>query len=148
MKKSRLLLSIGLLAFAGATTTLTSCGDDEICPVGYEGSDCKDLSRAKFVGNWKGKEDCTVATSLDEYTVAITASGSSDIQVVVSNIYNELFTGTGTMTSENKFTLSGSESGTTYNGTGTLNANGELVLDYSISNGSVSNSCVFTGAKL
>lgn len=148
MKKSRLLLSIGLLAFAGASTTLTSCGDEEVCPVGYEGKDCKDLSRAKFIGSWKGKEDCTVSTSLDEYTVAITASGSSEIQVVLGNIYNESFTGTGTMTAENKFTFSGSESGTTFNGTGTLNAAGDVVLDYSISNGSVSNSCVFTGSKL
>lgn len=54
MKKSRLLLSIGLLAFAGATTTLTSCGEDSICPVGLEGSDCKDEVRLNYYNTYRG----------------------------------------------------------------------------------------------
>jgi len=149
MKKSRLLLSIGLLAFAGLSTTLTSCGDDdEVCPVGYEGKDCKDLSRDKFLGKWGGSETCTVGT--DNYTVNITASGSSEIKIVLSNIYNEGFEATGTMSSTDKFDFSGSStSGTTvtYSGTGRLNAEGELVLKYDISGAAV-NSCEFTGEKL
>lgn len=61
MKKTRLMLTMGMLAFAGLTTTLVSCSSDgnEPCPVGYEGADCKTLSRDKFLGNWNGEDICT-----------------------------------------------------------------------------------------
>lgn len=151
MKKTKLMLSIGMLAFAGIATTLTSCGnDDEPCPVGYEGTDCETLSRAKFIGDWNGSEECDLGS--DDYTVKISASGASEIKVIVDNVYNEDFQATGTMTSGNKFEFNGSETTggitTNYSGTGTLNTEGELVLDYDISMGTTSNSCVFTGSKL
>lgn len=144
MKKIRIIASAALLTLtAFGATTLTSCTQD--CEIGYEGSNCKTLSRTKFVGTWNGSETCTVGT--DNYQLSITAAGD-DIKLNYSNLYNDGYSGQGTMTGTNTFTFTGtSGSSTTWSGTGTLADNGTLTLNYSISNGGVSNTCTYTGTK-
>ncbi len=154
MKKTRLILAASMLAIgAFTTTTMTSCSkDDQICNAGYEGKDCKTLSRAKFVGQWKGSEACTIGT--DDYTITISASSNSEITVVYTNVYNDNYTAIGTMTGPDGFTFSGTAAGTT----GTVNFSGNVSLNestgiltsvYTVKDGvNPDNTCTFTGTKL
>ncbi|MFT4062265.1 MAG: hypothetical protein QM642_07915 [Edaphocola sp.] len=153
MKKARLILSASMLAAAGFTAaTFTSCTKEETCNVGYEGDDCKTLSRDKFIGQWKGTEECTLGT--DDYSITITASSTSEVGVVLNNIYNQSFVGTGTMTGTNGFSFSGQGTGSgggtvTFSGTATLNSTtGQLSVVYEITSTAATNSCEFTGTKL
>lgn len=153
-------LSVLLTVGAFGAVTYTACNKDECkdvvcqnggtcsggnctCPTGYEGNSCEILSREKVLGVYLGSEICTVGT--DNYSVTI-ATNSNNIMVTLTNIYNQGFSATGTMTSTNSFTFSGASGSTTYSGTGTVNGN-QLTLSYSISSPAASNSCTFTGTK-
>ncbi|KAA5532465.1 hypothetical protein F0919_16895 [Taibaiella lutea] len=154
MKKTRLFLTASLLAIGSlSAVTMTSCSkDDTTCAVGYEGKDCKTLSRDKFIGQWQGHEDCTIGT--DDYSITLTASGTSEVKLIYTNVYNQAFTATGEMTGTNGFTFSGTAAGTS----GTVNFSGNVSLDqstgkltstYMIKDGvNPDNSCTFTGTKL
>lgn len=153
MKKARLILSASLLTLgAFSTVTFTSCSKDETCNVGYEGDDCKTLSRAKFIGQWHGTEVCTQGD--DEYNIVISAGSSSDVSIVYNNVYNQQFTATGTMTGTHGFSFSGNGIGTgggnvTFSGTASLDqSTGKLTVTYTVQSGIGSNSCTFTGTKL
>lgn len=152
MKKVRLILSASMLTIAGFTamTTMTSCGDDEkVCNTGYEGSDCKTLSRDKFIGQWSGTEDCTIGD--DSYTITLSASSTNEISLVYTNVYNDNYTATGTMTGTNGFTFSGTAAGgVTFSGNATLTpGTGILEVKYKVMTGAVeTNACTFTGTKL
>lgn len=151
MKKARLILTASLLTIgAFSAVTFTSCSkDDEVCPTGYEGSDCKTLSRTKFIGSWKGSEQCS--TGDDNYTIVISAGSGSELSIIYNNVYNQQFTATGNITGTNGFTFEGTGAGgVTFSGTGTLNTGtGQLAVTYTIYTGSIlTNSCTFTGTKL
>jgi hypothetical protein len=150
------LLTIG----AFGAVMYTSCNKDEckdvvcqnagtcsggtcICPTGYEGSRCEILSRDKMAGTYIGSEICDIGT--DNYSVTI-ATNSNAVMVTITNIYNQNFTATGTLTSATSFSFSGSSGATTFSGTGTVVGN-QLTLDYDISSPAANNSCVFTGNK-
>lgn len=142
MKKIRIIASAALLTLtAFGATTLTSCTQE--CEIGYEGSNCKTLSRDKFVGTWNGNETCTIGT--DNYQLSITAAGD-DIKLNYSNLYNQGFSGQGTMTGKNTFSFTGNSGGTTWSGTGVLADNGQLTVTYTITAGTT-NSCTFVGTK-
>lgn len=143
MKKVRVIASAAFLTLtAFGATTLVSCNKD--CEIGYEGSNCKTLSRDKFVGTWNGNETCTIGT--DQYQLSITAAGE-DIKLNYSNLYNQGFSGQGTMTGNNTFTFTGASGATDWTGTGTLADNGTITLNYQISNGVTANTCTFTGNR-
>lgn len=148
MKKSRLILAASLLSFGAFSTVLTSCSDDEPCNLGYEGSDCKTLSRDKFIGAWKGTETCTIGE--DEYTITITAGSTGDLNVVMTNVYNDNYTATGTITGSNSFRFDGSAAGNvSFDGTAIYEAGtSTLRLNYTVEDGVLSNSCNFSGQKL
>lgn len=134
------LLTIG----AFGAVTLTSCSkDDDSCATGYEGTDCKTLSRDKFIGTYVGSETCTVGS--DNYTMTI-AANSDEIKLTLTNLYNDNYTAIGTMTGTNTFSFSGSQSGTTFTGTGSLSGN-QLTVSYTLSDGTISNTCTFIGSK-
>ncbi len=146
MKKARLILTASMLTIFGFTAvTMTSCNKDETCAIGYEGKDCKELTRDKFLGTFSGNETCTIGS--DEYTVTITEH-SNDIQVNMSNIYNDNYTAIGKVTGTNEISFSGNGNGgvTTFSGTGTIVGN-TLTLDYSIGDGVTENDCKFIGTK-
>jgi hypothetical protein len=153
MKKARLILTASLLTIGTfSAITFSSCSkDDKVCNVGYEGTDCKTLSRTKFVGTWQGSESCTVGT--DNYTIQLSAGSGSEITLIYTNVYNQNFTASGTMTGTNGFSFSGNGIGTgggsvTFSGTGALDSStGVLTVNYTIT-GTTSNTCTFTGTKL
>jgi hypothetical protein len=150
------LLSLG----AFSAITYTACNKDECkdvvcqnggtcvsgtcsCPTGYEGNNCETKSRDKFIGTYIGQENCTIGN--DNYTITVTTS-SENIKLIVTNLYNQGFTATGTMTASNTFSLSGSQGSTSYTGTGSL-ANNQLTIQYSITSPAATNSCTFVGTK-
>lgn len=113
------------------------------CTTGYEGTNCETLSRAKFIGTYVGTEICTAGT--DNYSITL-AANSDDLKLTYTNVYNAGYTATATMAATDSFTFSGAQGGATFSGSGRLSGN-SLTVHYSITNGTISNSCVFTGAK-
>lgn len=141
----KLALSAFLTVSALGTITMTSCNkDDETCPAGYEGTDCKTLINAKFVGAYEGNETCTIGN--DSYTLTLTSVSSDNMKLTISNLYNDATTLNCTITKSDEFSISGVANGTTYTGTGTLSSN-VLTIKYTGSDGVISNSCTFTGTK-
>lgn len=128
----------GILAVSSCTKT---------CDEGYEGSDCKTEVRAKFLGNYHGTEQCTAGN--DEYNVVIAASSTDVVKVTISNVYNQGFTATASV-SGSSLTIESQTvvSGVVVSGTGSVSGDGKnLTLTYSIGDGTTNNSCTFTGEK-
>jgi len=148
MKKARLILTATVLAFT--SMTFVSCGDDDkdnTCNTGYEGKDCKTLSRDKFVGVWKLDETCTQGT--DNYTLTITAGSNGDLSLIMTNVYNQNFTATATITASNSIKFDGTSAGNvSFNGNGTYELDGTISISYSVNDGTNSNTCNATGTKL
>lgn len=73
------LLTIG----AFGVVTFTSCKkDDEGCATGYEGTDCKTLMTAKFVGTWTASDTELPSSPQPTYTAAISTSANiTDIKI-------------------------------------------------------------------
>ncbi len=151
MKKAKLMLSIGMLAFAGMTTTLVSCGGDTACPVGYEGSDCKTLSRDKFIGTWTGKDVCTSGPYT--YDMVITASSASAVNALISNPggFGSAISISGEITDGSTLTFTNQDvgSGRTLNGKMTINgSNSSVTFDYTVTDGlGGTDDCVGTFTK-
>lgn len=113
------------------------------CSRGYEGVNCETKSRDKFVGTYLGTEACSVGT--DNYTIALTAHTDA-VKLTMSNLYNDGYSATCDMVAIDSFTFAGASGVLTYSGTGRLVSN-TITIRYTITNGTVSNSCVFTGNK-
>lgn len=151
MKKAKLMLSIGMLAFAGMTTTLVSCGGDTACPVGYEGSDCKTLSRDKFVATWSGSDVCTSGS----YTIdmVVSSSSSSEVKALLSNPggFGSAVSITGEITDSGTLTFTNQDvgGGRNLNGKITINSTGtSITFDYTVTDTSGgSDNCVGTYTK-
>ncbi len=138
-------------AAALVATMMTTSSCTKTCDAGYEGSDCKTETRAKFLGSYTGAEQCTVGT--DNYTVTITSSSTDVVKVVYSNLYNQNFTVTGTV-SGTTLTIASQTvgaAGTTVSGTGTLTTSGNtttLALTYTLTpTTGAANTCTYTGVK-
>lgn len=150
INKSTTLL---LLPFFGLTTAFSSCKDEiKSCAMGYEGTDCKTLTRAKFIGQWKGSEQCN--KDAQDYIVSITVNGNNDLMVNYTNVNNKNFVATGKVISADEIHLDGSAIGT---GGGKITFSGSLVLDetegkitvnYLISSDIDNTGCTFIGKKL
>jgi hypothetical protein len=147
MKKVRFILAVSALAL-GSTTFLTSCGkEDEECAVGYEGKDCKTLSRDKFVGAWKLDETCTEGT--DDYTLTIAVGSNGDLSLIMSNVYNDNYTASATVTGTNSIKFNGTAAGgVKFDGTAIYENGGTLKVNYTVTDGTNTNSCNATGTKM
>jgi hypothetical protein len=134
---------LAVAAFA-AVTGVSSC--TKVCDTGYEGDKCDVKIRDKFIGQWQGQETCTVGT--DSYTLTIGASGTDILKVTLNNIYNQAFTATATVDGTT-FTVANQNVGgtVTVQGNGTVSGN-NISFQYTISDGTTSNTCTFTGTKL
>lgn len=121
------LLAIGLMSITSCSKSSTPWGD-------------------KFVGAYLGNENCTVGT--DNYTVTISATSTPDMTLTLQNIYNNTpaYSATCTKTGDQTFSFSGTQSGTTFTGNGTLSGN-QLTITYQISSAAASNACTFVGNK-
>lgn len=141
----KLALGAFLSVSALGTLTMTSCNkEDDTCPAGFEGSDCKTLINAKFVGAYTGSETCTIGS--DTYTVTLTATAADNMKMTLTNLYNDNYNLTANITESNKFSISGTDKGVTFTGEGTL-VGSVLTIKYTAANATISNSCTFTGEK-
>lgn len=113
------------------------------CPTGYEGTNCETKSRDKFVGTYTGTEICSAGT--DAYTITL-AANSDAIKLTYTNLYNDNLTAVCTMAATDSFTFAGAQGAATFSGSGRLSGN-ILTVRYTVTNASVTNSCVFTGSK-
>lgn len=153
-------LTAFLTVSAFCAVVYTSCNKDECkdvtcqnggtcsagvcsCPTGYEGTNCETKSRDKFVGTYVGSEICSIGT--DNYSVTL-AANSDALKLTYTNLYNDNITATCTMAATDSFTFSGTQGGATFSGSGRLSTN-SLSVHYTITNGAISNTCVFTGTK-
>ncbi len=127
-----------------------TCDEDDgtcICATGYEGVECETKMRSKFIGQFQGNETCTVGS--DSYVITIAESSSNILNITISNVYNQSFTASATLSGSNSFNM-GSQSvaaGVTVSGNGTLSGN-SLTFSYDIDDGTLQNSCTFVGNKL
>ncbi|MDB5284195.1 MAG: hypothetical protein JWO06_3270 [Bacteroidota bacterium] len=139
-----------MIATSAVLLTIASCS--KTCDAGYEGSDCKTQIREKFIGQFKGPETCTAGT--DNYTVTISNSSSSDLlAIILSNVYNQSFTATGTVSGTTLTTTANQTLGvgvTLVSGTGSISGSPSvLTFTYAIKDSAgTTNTCTFTGTKL
>jgi hypothetical protein len=121
-----------------------TCSDGKCtCPTGYEGTNCETKSRDKFIGTYAGSEICTIGT--DNYSITL-AANSDALKLTYTNLYNQNFTATCSMAAADSFTFAGSQGSTNFSGSGRLVTN-TLTVHYTITDGTVTNTCVFTGNK-
>ncbi len=123
MRKARLILSASMLTLAAfSAITFSSCNKDEECAVGYEGKDCKDLTRDKFIGDWGGSDKCNLGT----YNVDLEIkASSSDINALIVNIggFGTQVVATGTVTGTNTLKITNEDLG------GGRSLSGEMVFN-------------------
>lgn len=103
--------------------------------------------RDKFIGVWSGQETCT--TGQDSYQLTITKSSTEDVKIVLTNVYNQNFTATATV-SGNAFTVTSQNvaQNVTVSGNGSVNENA-ITFQFSIQdNAGQSDACTFIGTKL
>ena len=150
MKKVRVMASAALLTLtAFGAITLVSCKKD--CEIGYEGSDCKTLSREKFMGSWQGQDICNSGTY--NYTLQVSPSGTNAVTAIVSNPggFGTAVTISGTVTSSNTVSFTNQDVGglRTLSGTMTHNGGNNMSFNYTVtpSVGS-SDACSGTFTKL
>lgn len=161
MKQFKQIALTALLSISAfGAVVYTSCNKDECkdvvcqnggtcsggtctCATGYEGTNCETKSRDKFVGVYTGSEICTIGT--DNYTITM-AANSDALKLTMTNLYNDNYTATCNMAAVDSFSFSGSQGTVTFTGTGRLVTN-TLTVRYTVTDGAVSNSCVFTGNK-
>lgn len=149
MKKARLILSASMLTVAGLAVTMVSCNkDDETCAVGYEGKNCKTLSRDKFLGSWEGSDLCDG----DNYTyvMSIDSSSTNKLNVLINNPggFGAAITTTGTITSSNVVSLSNVAISNEVSMNGTLTVNGNsLTTSYTATDDSTTIQCEGTFTK-
>lgn len=111
MKKVRVIASAALLTLtAFSAVTFTSC--DKECEVGYEGSNCKTLSREKFLGSWKGDDQCGTGLYRD-ITVRIEPASGNEVTVLVTNMggFGTSVVLNGTMTGMNSISIASQSTG-------------------------------------
>lgn len=130
-------------AFA-AVAGVSSC--TKVCDEGYEGDKCDVAIREKFIGQWQGQESCTVGS--DSYTLTIAASGSDILKITLNNVYNQTFTATATVDGTT-FNVANQNVGGTVNVQGNGSVSGSNIsFQYTINDGTTSNTCTFTGTEL
>jgi len=143
-----ILLASVLSVSAFSAMTLTSCKkDDESCPVGYEGSDCKTESRTKFAKTWSCHwVNVADATKNGDYTCTIYATPTTVTQVVIDKTFFEsLFNNNinATLTDANSISIPTQTPDGSINpsiqGSGTYSG-GQIVWSYSVTSNGVTKS--------
>ena len=91
MKALKKIALVAMLAIGGLSTmTMMSCGkEDEGCPTGFEGSDCKTEMRTKFINanGWNAIETGTVSGA-GSYTINILTTTTGTDKILIANLWD------------------------------------------------------------
>jgi hypothetical protein len=136
MKK---LLSLSRYAAILMVLAASSCAPEEEDPTPTTNDD-----RDRFVNTngWSCQENSS-QTGASTFTVHILKSSSSTTQIQIENFYNFGFANKATASaSGNSFTIASQQlSGNTIQGSGALQANGTITMNYIVNNGSAIDTC-------
>ncbi len=137
MKKARLILTASMLTIAGFTAvTFSSCSkDDKVCPAGYEGSDCKTLSRINLSATWTGKDIC--GSGKYDIDLKVDPSSASEVSAVVNNPggFGASVTISGTVTGTNALSFTNQNVGGQRSLSGTMTFTGNKMSFFLFRNG-------------
>jgi hypothetical protein len=127
-----------------------ACADGKcLCTTGYEGDNCGTETRAKFLSTYNVTESCPSGNF--NYQITITTSSAGVDRVIINNFggYGVSVSGTISGSSINIPTQQVDVQGTaaTFSGGGQLNGN-IMTITYTISSGSISETCTKTCTKL
>lgn len=174
MKSIRnIAFSVLLTLGAFSAVTYTSCNKDECkdvvcnnggtcnetdgsctCPTGYEGTNCDNLTRDKFVGTWTGSDACVTNGQNNTYNITMTINKSTQaIQALINNPggFGTAITINGVVTATDKLsftTQSVGGNGRILNGTMTLTSANNLKFEYTVTEtGGTSSTCTGNYAK-
>lgn len=128
-----------VICWNGGTCTDGFC----TCPTGFSGENCQIILADQFPGVYIGKDMCKEAT--DEYAVSIYLNPTNQ-KLTISNLYNTNFSAFATLESAGLLRFEGISMGTTYSGTATLSGD-QITINYTITDGTVTDNCVFTGTS-
>ena len=125
-------------AFAGLVT-VSSCS--KTCDPGYEGTDCKTETRAKYIGAFTGTETCDGGTSTITITYAAPSQGTDVTAVTIQNLYGANFVSTGTVQADGSINIPSQTFGTgTISGSITVTG-GKIKATYVVAGGGNSDNC-------
>lgn len=130
------LLSLSRLALILSILAVSSCQPDE------EEEPTPVDERDKFVASWTCQENST-QTGPSTFTVHITKSSSNSSQIQLENFYNFGFQNKAIATiSGSSFSIASQQiSGNTISGSGALQSNGTITMNYTVNNGSAIDTC-------
>lgn len=142
------VVAVSVLSFNSCTTD--ACKDvvcqnagvcDEgtcACAVGYEGTNCQTLVRAKYLGNFNVSESC--GSSTDTYAVTI-AAGATDASVTISNLYDAGLVVTGTVNADGGVTIASQAFGTATISGSMTKTGGVITINFTIALSGNSDTC-------
>ncbi|MEM7657090.1 MAG: calcium-binding EGF-like domain-containing protein [Bacteroidota bacterium] len=168
MKFSRLtsfLFGLVVVAFLGLQGCADPCADITCenggtcvegtcnCADGFEGTTCETEIRGKFIASYSATETCAnFPGQTFNSTLVISASNAGPLKVVITNIYSngwsivaDVVDNTLSFTSVD---IAGVQAGATVKATGTGTLAGDvLTMNYTVTEGAVSDNCQLTGSK-
>jgi hypothetical protein len=119
-----------LMMGAVAATLMTTSSCTKTCDSGYEGSDCKTESRAKFIGQWKGQDVCTTGT-YNNITITTTNASSNVLDINIANMggfgASVVVSGTVNSANSNQVDITSEDLGGGRTLTGTLTLSGTTI---------------------
>ncbi len=121
-----------------ATESNGSCAC--VCDLGYEGSTCETLVRAKFIGSVNGNETCTSGSDIYAITVA---AGATDGAVTISNIYDQGLITNGTVNADGGITIANQTFGTGTISGSITKTGGVTTLSFTVAVAGNSDACTF-----
>ena len=138
-------------ALVAAMMTTSSC--TKTCDAGYEGSDCKTLVRAKYLGTWtiNGHDNATPQGTYTNKDLTIAAGGSSSVftlsltSVSLSLVYTGTLAADGVTFNIDPITTGGYS----YTGTGTFSSASAMTFTLTEVGGTPTTTTIysFTGTK-
>jgi len=147
MKKMFNYLLVGTMALG--LFSAQSCS--KTCDAGYEGTDCKTESRAKFYKSWLATETKTGSSTPSTFSVTIGSGSTTDVTKISIGNFSDVFVNDVTATVDgDKFTIPSqnpdADRYTIVSGTGTYNkSTKQIAIDYSVKNDTTNATFSYTG---
>ena len=133
--------SLFIMAAVTAMFSVTSC--TKTCDLGYEGSDCKTETRAKYLGNFNGTEVSTLAGT-GPVSVNATSVNGDVTKVNFYNIYDAGFNTTATLQADGSLNIATQSFGTGQISGSAVITGGKVKITYTITAGGTADACTWT----